>query len=229
MAATHSKRRPHAGDLTGQRFGRWTVSHLVGISGRNKRWQCACDCGTLRVVSGNHLIGGRSQSCGCLRNDVSRESLRRLTTTHGLSVGKTSSLFTCWNAMMTRCYNPDSSSYVNYGGRGIFVVDRWHDVRNFVADMAPRPAGHSLDRIDNDGPYSPENCRWATPRQQQLNQRRSRRLTLNGVTMTMAEWVEATGISRSALKTRLALGWSVEQALTTPVVPGQYVMRPRRP
>ncbi len=120
--------------------------------------------------------------------------------------------------MLERCYNPNHSHYKHYGARGIIVCDRWrHSFKNFYADMGDKPGpDYSLDRIDNDGPYSPENCRWATSRQQGTNKSNSRSLTYDGKTMPMSEWSREAGIHIMTLYHRLERGWSVEQALTTP-------------
>lgn len=122
-----------------------------------------------------------------------------------------------YRGMLSRCYGANHERYPRYGGRGITVCDRWRESpENFYADMGPKPTpGHSLDRIDNDGPYSPDNCRWATPAQQRANTSTSRMLTHNGKTMSMSEWSEETGVHMSTLCQRLKRGWSVDRALTT--------------
>lgn len=125
-----------------------------------------------------------------------------------------------FNAMLYRCNNPRSKKYPRYGGRGITVCGRWlrGGFRVFVADMGPRPSPkHSLDRIDNDGPYSPENCRWATMTQQQRNTMRNRLLAFQGQTMPMSEWAERLGMNPKVLRNRLTRGWSVDRALSTPM------------
>ncbi len=120
--------------------------------------------------------------------------------------------------MIRRCTRPNSRAYANYGGRGIRVCDRWLTFENFIADMVQRPVGHSLDRIDNDGPYSPENCRWATDIEQHRNRRDNRLETFRGQTKTLAEWAEEFGIRYATLHSRITKqGWSFERALTEPV------------
>lgn len=121
-----------------------------------------------------------------------------------------------WRGMLARCYVASSDSYQLYGARGIVVCDRWHSFENFLADMAPRPSGMSIDRIDNNGNYEPGNCRWVTPAQQSRNQRTNRILTLNGESMTQQDWAVRIGINAQTIQKRLKLGWSVEKALTTP-------------
>ena len=119
--------------------------------------------------------------------------------------------------MRQRCENPGSTQWPHYGGRGITVCARWQDFANFFADMGERPANCTLDRIDNDGPYSPENCRWATQKEQTNNRRRNRMITFGGETKTLQQWAERTGINHSTILMRFKLGWPVERALTTPV------------
>ena len=123
-------------------------------------------------------------------------------------------------AMINRCTNPNDPGFVNYGGRGIAVCQRWMgSFENFLADMGPRPSsGHSIDRIDNDGPYSPENCRWATRLQQNCNSRSNHLLTLDGRTMCLADWAREAGLTRGALKDRLRRGWELAEAIRTPML-----------
>lgn len=127
--------------------------------------------------------------------------------------------------MRRRCDLPTVRCYPNYGGRGIYVCERWHKFENFYADMGPRPStDHQIDRIDNDGPYSPENCRWATRIENMSHRRTSRLLTFEGETMSLAEWSRRVGLTTYCIFYRLdKMGWSVEQALTTPS------LRPRKP
>lgn len=119
-----------------------------------------------------------------------------------------------WHGMLARCANPRHKSYASYGGRGIAVCERWQQFSNFFADMGERPVGHSLDRINNEGPYSPDNCRWAPRTVQMRNTRSNRFLTLDGVTKTLAEWGVHTGIATETIWDRLNNGWSVSDALT---------------
>jgi hypothetical protein len=120
--------------------------------------------------------------------------------------------------MIARCHEPTSKNYGDYGARGIVVCDRWREsFANFYADMSSRPAGTTLDRIDNDGPYSPDNCRWADLITQANNKRTSRFLTLDGRTQTVAQWARETGLNQGTLKSRLAKGWTTEDALTKKV------------
>ena len=116
--------------------------------------------------------------------------------------------------MKDRCSNPNFRHYKNYGGRGITVCDRWRNFEHFYADMGPRPSSsHSIDRIDNDGPYSPENCRWATSAQQNRNRRGNRLVDVNGKTLTLQDAADAAGLTRGCVQGRLSLGWPLDVAL----------------
>jgi hypothetical protein len=119
--------------------------------------------------------------------------------------------------MLQRCRNANNSGYAIYGERGITVCPRWEVFENFLADMGERPDGMTLDRIDNDGHYEPDNCRWATPSEQSNNRRDNRLITFDGVTTSIGAWEKRLGLPPNLVRSRLAHGWSVEKALTTPV------------
>jgi hypothetical protein len=121
-----------------------------------------------------------------------------------------------WYTMNARCFDPEDESYKNYGGRGITVCKRWRKFSDFVKDMGPRPEGYSIDRINNNGNYTPSNCRWATMVQQQRNKRNNLWLTFRGRTLTQAEWAEVTGLDPVTIDHRRKRGWSLEDVLTTP-------------
>ena len=136
-------------------------------------------------------------------------------TTHGMSKTR---VYEIWASMRKRCHSPGGKTFQRYGTRGIVVCERWRaSFEAFYADMGEPPDGMSLERIDNNGPYAPENCRWATAKEQQRNRRNTIRLTLDGVTKPLAEWAEVIGISPITLSTRWKRGWTDQQILTTPV------------
>lgn len=202
-------------DLSGQKFGRLTVVEWCG----NSRWLCRCECGGEARCLTNNLKKGNSRSCGC--------AIREAHFKHGMT---NAPMYKVWIAMRRRCENPDHADYHNYGGRGISVCERWQDFSNFLADMGSRPRGFDIDRRDNNGPYSPGNCRWVT-RQRNLNNRRgNNRVEFRGVTKTVAEWAADVGMHEETLRRRILNGWSAERALTTPVQrsnPSPYRFRSR--
>lgn len=124
-----------------------------------------------------------------------------------------------WYRIRTRCNNKNSRDYRHYGARGIFVCERWaNSFGNFLADMGTRPSPkHSIERLDNDGPYSPDNCIWAVQKVQTRNQRRTHRITYRGKTQSMADWADDLGISYTLIRRRLRAGWSAEDAFEKPV------------
>jgi hypothetical protein len=197
-------------DRLGQRYGRLLVIERApnkSAKDTNARWKCVCDCGREVIQYGQDLKKGKVVSCGCW-NDEKRFK-------HGLA---DTLVHRVWIGMRSRCNNPNSREYANYGGRGIKVCERWDLFENFVADMGIRPDGYSIDRIDNNGNYEPSNCRWATTKQQLNNRRVNRVLELNGERKTMAEWADKLGVRWDLLRCRIdRYGWTIEKALTTPV------------
>jgi hypothetical protein len=136
---------------------------------------------------------------------------------HGADVER---MWRKWHSMLGRCHDPKNSSYALYGGRGITVCDRWREsFSDFACDMGPIPAGMSLDRIDNDGPYSPENCRWADRKTQGRNRRTNRLITAHGKTASIVEWSEITGLTLDTLQTRVRRGWPDEDIVSRPSRP----------
>ena len=197
-------------DLTGQRFGRYVVvRRLANDSRRQTRWLCRCDCGVSKEVLGASLRTGKTRSCGCFRDEFRK--------THGSMKGGHASEFAVWRNMKQRVRNPKNPSYKNYGGRGITLCDRWETFENFIADMGHRPSPeHSIERIDNNRGYYPENCKWATTFEQSWNRRSNRILEYKGETKCLAEWALEKGIHVQTIVTRLRSGYTVEESLEMP-------------
>ena len=197
---------PNFIDLTGQRFGRLIVLQRIGTTHYGQPiWACRCDCGNHVHPFGNALRVGLTTSCGCYRKEV--------ITKHGLS--NAGPEYAVWNTMIHRCYNPKIESYPLYGGRGITVCDRWRDsFEAFLEDMGPRPSKtHSIERRDNNGNYCPENCLWATRREQGSNKRNNHILVVHGERLTFAECMRRFNIPKNTLRRRLKLGQSPEEAV----------------
>lgn len=194
-------------NLAGRQFGEWTVISRAENKSRLSRWLCRCACGNERVVYSANLKNGSSTSCGCKFN---REY-------HG---DGHSPEYQIWSKMIDRCTNPKRPDFPRYGGRGITVSPEWRkSFQAFLDDMGRRPSPtHSLDRRDNNGPYCKENCRWATLSEQGRNKRSNRIIEFDGQRLCLVEWAERTGIPRGSIHHRISrAGWSVKDALTTPI------------
>jgi len=201
-------------DIQGFRFGRLTVLAIAGKSkDRHITWTCKCDCGNIKVISGNSMRSGMTTSCGCYLSEVIKLSSNK-SSTHKMTKSAT---YASWRSMLSRCNNKNAPDYDRYGGRGITVCERWNSFENFLADMSERPSGKTLDRKDNEGNYEPSNCRWATRIEQGCNTRGNVNLTFNGQTNCLAEWARVTGIKEKAIRDRFNDGWTAERILTTPV------------
>lgn len=191
-------------DLTGRRFGRLTVVEFYGNdNGGRPRWLCECDCGGTAIVRSYDLKGGKVVSCGCYW----RERLVECNTTHNMAKEHSKLYYEHYN-MIKRCHDPKCKNYNNYGGRGIKVCDRWReDIHNFYDDVSGLPHfeedGYSLDRIDNDGDYTPNNVRWATIKEQNLNKRNTLIFIYKGETRTLKEWSEIFNVPYNILYQRV--------------------------
>jgi hypothetical protein len=197
----------YAPTVPGDRFGMLLVLEERPIKyGRHKQWLCRCKCGVEKTVGQHDLRAGRTVSCGCKK------------VKHLESATRTTAEYRAWAGMIQRCHNPKDHHYADYGGRGIRVCDEWRtSYETFLAHVGRRPSRkHSIDRIRNSQGYKPGNVHWATKVQQARNTRRTRFLTLDGVTKCLTEWAEITGLSKEILWSRLNGGWSVEATLSTP-------------
>jgi hypothetical protein len=190
-------------DMTGQKFGFLTVIRRDGFYRNTTKaaWLCRCECGKEWLVEGRNLRRGFVVSCGCKH---------RGHVTHDLSRSR---MYSVWQSMKARCSNPNNTAYPRYGGRGIRVDPRWLNFERFVADMGEAPDGTTMDRIDNDGPYSPENCRWATPKEQANNTRRNVTIKTSRGDLSILEAAQVAGITYIAMQKRLALGLTGDDLL----------------
>lgn len=192
-------------DLTSQRFGKLVVLSYAG--GERSQWLCKCDCGKVIFVRSDHLRKQKTTSCGCKEFIV-----------HGHKrTNQATKTYLAWCSMKKRCLNPNHRNYHRYGGRGVRICDRWiQSFQNFLDDMGEAPAGLSLDRINNNGHYCKENCRWATIEQQSENRRTTRLITFRGVTLPIVGWAKRLNCASVTIARRIKT-MSIEDALTTPI------------
>lgn len=209
-------------NLVGQKFHRLTVLEFAEMINGDSYFWCECECGNRKKIRGYELTNGGIKSCGCLLIEWLREAKKK----HGMS---RTVEYRTYGRMLERCNNPNHSNYFNYGGRGIFVCDRWQGkdgFTNFFSDMGQRPGkGYSIDRIDNNGPYSPDNCRWVTQKEQNSNYRQNLNIEIDGIIKNATAWAETYGISRDVIYNRIQKGWDARRAVITPVA--KYVKRKR--
>lgn len=200
-------------NLVGQRFGQLEVISQAGVAkDRHILWLCRCDCGNEIICGGNVLKSGNTRSCGCFQKEGARQRQR----THGLSGTK---LYNIYYSMLARCYNSKNTAFVYYGKRGIKVCKEWKEnLLHFVSWSSNNGYKEhlTLDRIDNDGDYTPENCRWITMKEQSKNKRK-KLIDFNNEKHSLKEWSVLLNIPYATLHRRLKHKWPIEKAFTTPV------------
>lgn len=206
---------PEFVDLTGHKYGKLLVISFSGMkpkcptdTKKSSFWMCQCDCGAIVERSGNSLRSKKMPSCPKCKV---HSSIR-----HGMWKSRE---YVTWIAMIRRCHTKTEPSYSKYGARGIRVCDRWRErFENFYEDMGPRPSDkHSLDRINNDGNYEPNNCRWVTMKVQGNNRSTNRMIYFNGQSRSMKQWCEHLNLPYSTIGQRILSGWSNSDALTVPI------------
>ena len=199
----------HKNNILGEKFGRWTVIEEAPPQKRHTMWKCKCECGVVKTVSYSNLVDGISKSCGCLRS----EKLSDIKSKHNMSSNK---LYYVYNSMINRCNNPNTPAYHNYGGRGIDVCEEWKNKFESFKKWANNNGykeGLTLDRINNDGNYSPKNCRFITREKQNYNRRDNVKPVINGEEYRMKDLSEETGIKINTLYKRYKRGWRNEKLI----------------
>lgn len=207
-------------NLTGKKFGRLTVIKEAGTTqDRRKLWECICECGNITIVRSQTLLNGSTKSCGCLRKELASTRNKIINTVHGKSYTR---IYKIWGGMKSRCLCKNNNSYKLYGGRGIKICAEWEC--SFIAFYYwAISSGYkdylSIDRINDNGDYEPNNCRWANRTTQQNNMRSNHLITFHGDTLTLSEWARKINIPYSTILNRAFRSWSVERMLTTPLRP----------
>lgn len=196
-------------NLLNKKFGKLTVIELFKCGGSHKHaiWRCKCECGNFTNVTSSYLISGHTKSCGCFKREKS--------TTHGKRKTK---IYKVWCGMRSRCYNLNEPAYINYGGRGIKVCERWNKFENFYEDMGEIPQNLTLDRINNNGDYELSNCKWSTKLEQSKNRRSNINITYNGKTQCLKDWAKELNFSYCTIYRRIQkYHWNVLKAFTIPI------------
>lgn len=186
----------------GTRFGRLVCKEEVGRKNGRRFFFCVCDCGNFKQVSIDRLRNGKTKSCGCLRTEI----CKNISVKHGLYGTRA---YNTWCNMKSRCRNPNNKKYYRYGGRGIIVCDEWLDFKRFYNDMGDPSEGMSLDRVDNDGNYCKENCRWADQKTQSRNTKRNVYIEIEGETKCMTDWCTEKDIDVGTVNARRKRGCSL--------------------
>lgn len=206
-------------DRTGLKYGKLTAIKRVDSDDKNSKWLCRCECGNYKAIYSCHLKSGAIKSCGC--GPTGRPKLA-----HGKADQR---VYRIWKQMKQRCNNPKAEGYENYGGRGIKVCQEWEvSFPTFYADMGDPPEGTTIDRIDVNKDYGPDNCKWSTWTEQHRNRRDNHNLEAFGKTMCLTAWSEKTKIPVSTLKNRMYRGlrkMTLEEAIKTSAYAQQKMKR----
>ena len=204
-------------DISGQRFGRLIAIERVEVPNSTRAmWRCKCDCGNEKITSGVNLRRGKALSCGCLHKETVAKINKETKTKHGESQSR---LYSIWRGMKKRCYCKKHEAYHNYGGRGISICDDWLSSFEKFQKWALSHGydkSMTIDRVDVNGNYEPQNCRFITKAEQSRNRRTNHLLTLDGETKTISEWAEITGLGKNVILSRVNMGWTDEDALRRP-------------
>lgn len=199
----------------GERFGKLTVTKCLGSNGKKKiEWECVCDCGKTVVHTTSALNCGKIHSCGCGLIEMYKKAKK--------NDPKDKKLYSRWLSIKDRCRNPKNAQYKNYGGRGITICPEWENDFYAFRDWAflnGYDESLSIDRIDNDKGYSPDNCRWVDSKIQGNNRRTNHCVTIDGITKTIMQWSEIYGIKYDTINRRIRDGWSEQDAITKPIIP----------
>ncbi len=219
-------------DLTGMKFNKLLVLYRAyNPRYKHASWVCVCDCGNITTVVSNNLRNGGTKSCGCSKGVYISQALTGLSSQYP-------SEYRSYNGMISRCFNPNISNYKHYGGKGITVCARWlESFNNFLEDMGSKPPGTSLDRIDFNGNYYPDNCRWATISEQNRNRSNNIVITYCGLILLVADWAIAFNIDRRKLRDYLKYSKNFEDCLTryglleqanaVLINPSQFIIQPK--
>lgn len=206
-------------NLTNKKFGNWKV--IKPDNNKNKYYICECDCGNIKSVNIYHLLDGSSKSCGCIQREKNSLRMKKLNTKHNLSKIK---LYSVWHSILSRCYNKKNISYKHYGMKGVIVCDEWKNFINFynwsikngyIENENTKTRNKiTIDRINSNGNYEPNNCRWVNNYIQNNNKSNNKFYTYKNKTLTLYEWSRILGINRVTLYDRLKAGYSIEKAFT---------------
>lgn len=194
-------------EMIGKKYSMLTIVEFIKHeSGKHAYYKCICECGKSSIVDIQKLKSGRTKSCGCYVT----KKINEYNYKHGMCKTK---IYKTWKGIISRCNDEKNSKY---GGRGIKVCERWKTFLNFYKDMGDVPFGMTIERINNDGNYEKSNCKWANMQEQANNRRCNHKITFNGKTLTMQQWVRETGINQGTLSQRInKMNWNIDRALTT--------------